>query len=101
MATLESGFQAGNHVVHRHQPAWGIGRVVGVSKDSLRLSVRFSGRPKEEVQVATRDKALIRYRFQDGDAVKLRGADEKLVRGVVRSVEPGTIDTLSVEAEGS
>src|SRR5271167_3450353 len=95
-----SAFQIGNHVVHRDQPAWGVGRVVGLSKDGLRLAVRFSGRPREELQVATRDAALARYRFQPGDGVKLRGSAEKLVRGVVRQSEPGSLDTLTVEAEG-
>jgi ATP-dependent helicase HepA len=96
----ESAYQVGNHVVHRDQPSWGIGRVVALSKDGLRIAVRFSGRPREELQVATRDAALARYHFQPGDGVKLRGSADKLVRGVVRELSPGPLDTLTVEAEG-
>jgi ATP-dependent helicase HepA len=98
---MASGIQVGNHVVHREQPSWGIGRVVGISKDGLRLVVRFAGRPKEELQVASRDPALTRYRFQPGEQVKVRGADEKIIRGVVKAVEAGNIDTLIVDAGGT
>lgn len=96
---IGSGLLLGNHVVHRDQRAWGVGRVVGISRDGLRLAVRFAGRPREELQVATRDPSLLRYRFQPGDEVKLRGADDRIVRGVVLGADRGDLDTLTVEAE--
>lgn len=85
----------GNHLVHRDQPSWGVGRVVGVSADGLRLAVRFSGRPREELQVATRDPALARHRFRPGDEVKTRDGD-RVVKAQVVSVQPGDLDELVV-----
>lgn len=91
-------FRTGNHIVHRDQPAWGIGRVVGVSADGLRLAVRFSGRPREELQVATRDPGLVRHRFRPGDEVKTRDGD-RVVKAPVLSVEEGELDELVVALE--
>lgn len=85
----------GNHIVHRQQPAWGVGRVVGVSKDGLRLLVRFAGRPREELQVATRDPALARYRYSVDDEVKAF-RDEAVAKARVVSVTPGDVDELVV-----
>lgn len=85
----------GNHIVHRQQPAWGVGRVVGVSKDGLRLLVRFSGRPREELQVATRDPALARYRYRVDDEVKAF-RNERVARARVVSVTAGDLDELVV-----
>ncbi len=95
-----SSIQVGNHVLHREQPSWGIGRVVQASQDGLRLVVRFSGRPREELQVATRDPNLVRYRWQPGDQVRLRGAKEQVAVGTVRAFARGEMDALSVEIEG-
>lgn len=90
----------GNHVLQRQQPAWGVGRVVGLSQDGLRLAVRFSGRPREELQVATRDPSLVRYRFTAGDEVKVRAASGAVVRGTVRAATPGDLDELVVDVPG-
>lgn len=95
-----SSYRVGNHVVHREQPSWGVGRVVGASKDGLRIAVRFAGRPKEELQVSTRDQALARYRWQPGDVVKVRGEDERVVRATVRNAMRGDVDILDVEIDG-
>ncbi len=86
----------GNHVIHAEQPSWGIGRVVGVSKDGLRLTVRFVGRPREELQISARDRAVQRHRYVPGDEVRVRGDGDAVVRGTVTHVEPGDLDTLTV-----
>jgi ATP-dependent helicase HepA len=93
--------RVGNHVVHGDQPSWGIGRVVGASKDGMRFAVRFSGRPREELQVSAKDRALARHRFEPGETVRLRKAgDERVLRGIVRGARRGDVDTLVVETEG-
>jgi len=92
--------EIGNHVTHRDQPGWGVGRVVARSEDGMRVAVRFPGRPREELQVSTRDPALERHRFQPGEEVKLRADDERIVRGVVRAAVRADLDVLQVEAEG-
>jgi ATP-dependent helicase HepA len=94
-----SAIQIGNHVVHRDQPSWGVGRVVALSKDGLRLAVRFSGRPREELQVSARDGAVLRYRFQVGDEVRVRADGDRIVKAVVREVVRGPLDTVVVELD--
>ncbi len=50
-------WKKGQKLVHRAQPAWGVGIVLEVGEDSRRLAVRFAGREGVTV-VSGRDKAL-------------------------------------------
>src|SRR5512137_1434041 len=52
-------WKKGQKLVHRAQPAWGVGIVVEVGEDARRLAVRFTGRDGVTV-VSGRDKALAR-----------------------------------------
>jgi hypothetical protein len=74
--------------------------VVGASKDGGRFAVRFSGRPREELQVSTRDVNVVRYRFQPGDEVRIRIDADKVGAGRVVSAERGDHDVLVVEVAG-
>lgn len=89
----------GNHIVHRDQPGWGVGRVTALSRDGLRLAARFSGRPREELQVSTRDPGVQRHRFRPGDEVRVRWG-ERVVTAVVRKVDEGPVDELTLEHGG-
>ncbi|HET8733899.1 MAG TPA: SNF2-related protein, partial [Anaeromyxobacteraceae bacterium] len=51
-------FRKGQKLVHRAQPAWGVGIVLEVGEDARRIAVRFAGRPGVTV-VSGRDKALV------------------------------------------
>ncbi len=51
-------WKKGQKLVHRAQPAWGVGLVVEVGEDSRRLAVRFAGREGVTV-VSGRDPALV------------------------------------------
>jgi ATP-dependent helicase HepA len=51
-------WKKGQKLVHRAQPAWGVGIVLEVGEDARRVAVRFTGRPGVTV-VAGRDKALV------------------------------------------
>ena len=51
-------WKKGQKLVHRAQPAWGVGIVLEVGEDARRLAVRFAGREGVTV-VSGRDKALI------------------------------------------
>jgi ATP-dependent helicase HepA len=51
-------WKKGQKLVHRAQPAWGVGIVLEVGDDARRLAVRFAGREGVTV-VSGRDKALI------------------------------------------
>lgn len=88
----------GNHLVHREQPSWGIGRVVGLNLENNRALVRFAGRPREEIQVSTRDPALMRWRYGEGDEVKTLDG-EAVVRVRVVAAHRGDIDELVVAFE--
>jgi ATP-dependent helicase HepA len=48
----------GQKLVHRAQPAWGVGIVLEVGEDSRRIAVRFAGRDGVTV-VSGRDRALV------------------------------------------
>src|SRR5512136_2743935 len=52
-------WKKGQKLVHRAQPAWGVGIVVEVGEDARRLAVRFTGRDGVTV-VSGRDRALAR-----------------------------------------
>jgi len=51
-------WKKGQKLVHRAQPAWGVGLVVEVAEDSRRIAVRFAGREGVTV-VSGRDSALV------------------------------------------
>src|SRR5512137_1678144 len=51
-------WKKGQKLVHRAQPAWGVGIVLEVGEDARRLAVRFAGREGVTV-VSGRDRALI------------------------------------------
>ena len=51
-------WKKGQKLVHRAQPAWGVGIVLEVGEDARRLAVRFTGREGVTV-VSGRDKALV------------------------------------------
>ena len=53
------GWKKGQKLVHRAQPAWGVGIVLEVGEDARRLAVRFAGREGVTV-VSGRDRALHR-----------------------------------------
>ena len=51
-------WKTGQKLVHRAQPAWGVGIVLEVGEDARRIAVRFAGREGVTV-VSGRDRALI------------------------------------------
>ncbi|MEI6224793.1 MAG: SNF2-related protein [Deltaproteobacteria bacterium] len=51
-------WKKGQKLVHRAQPAWGVGIVLEVGEDARRIAVRFAGREGVTV-VSGRDRALI------------------------------------------
>ncbi len=51
-------FRKGQKLVHRAQPAWGVGVVLEVGEGGIRLAVRFAGRPGVTI-VSGRDRALV------------------------------------------
>jgi len=51
-------WKKGQKLVHRAQPAWGVGVVLQVADDGRRVAVRFAGREGTTV-VSGRDKALV------------------------------------------
>ena len=52
-------WKKGQKLVHRAQPAWGVGIVLEVGEDARRIAVRFAGRDGVTV-VSGRDPALAR-----------------------------------------
>src|SRR5467141_2432071 len=84
-------------VLHRAQPAWGVGHVTAVSEDAPRLSAEFPGRG--EVILSSRDPQLVRFRFGPGSPVLL--ADGTAAR-VLRPLPGGAGDfhRYTVEATG-
>ena len=92
-------FTKGMKIVHRAQPAWGVGHVIAVSDDPPRLSAQFAGRSAEPVILSSRDPQLLRYRFPPGSVALLGdGSEARVLRGL-----PGPADELArytVEAAG-
>lgn len=61
----------GMKIVHRAQPSWGIGEVLGVREGGRFLEVRFPGRPGSSFLVSAKDPALARYTYGPGEEVQL------------------------------
>ena len=78
-------WKLGMKLVHRAQPGWGVGAVIGTAEEGRFLKVHFAGRPDEPVFLSTRDGALAPFRFAEGAPVRI-GADR--APGVVLEALP-------------
>jgi len=88
----------GMKIVHRAQPSWGIGEVLGVREGGRFLEVRFPGRPGPAFLVSAKDPALARYTYSPGEEIQL--LDGSRAR-VVRVIDGGPETLYRYEIEGA
>ena len=72
----KSSWKLGMKLVHRAQPGWGVGAVLGTAEEGRFLRVLFAGRADGPVVLSTRDPALAPYRFPPGAPVRIGAARE-------------------------
>lgn len=88
----------GMKIVHRAQPSWGIGEVLGVREGGRFLEVRFPGRPGSSFLVSAKDPALARYTYGPGEEVQLLDGSRA---HVVRVIEGGPDTLYRYEIDGA
>jgi ATP-dependent helicase HepA len=71
-------WKVGMKLVHRAQPGWGVGDVVGLADEGRLVRVHFAGLASP-VSLSTRDTGLVRHRFAAGDLVLLRDGRTAIV----------------------
>ncbi len=86
-------------IVHRAQPTWGVGEVLGLREQGRFLEVRFSGRGRDPILVSAKDPALARHRFQPGDEVSLALGGSGVVREALPTTGPALFQ-YQVELQG-
>ncbi|MBS2026944.1 MAG: DEAD/DEAH box helicase family protein [Deltaproteobacteria bacterium] len=71
---MATSWKLGMKLVHRAQPGWGVGAVLGSAEEGRFIKVLFAGRLDGPVVLSTRDPALAAYRFPPGSPVQIGAA---------------------------